>query len=207
MVGRAARNIQGTAIFYANRITQSMTKCLEATQRRREKQLAYNRENACSMQSTKGSSMLSIFDLLKEQIAEEQPLEVVGRKKMQKNAIATTNDLVQPDVIVHVPEAIEGGSLETINTDHVPSTPGVYFWLDERGNILYIGKAKRLRSRVKSYFHRGAKHSTRIKVMMKKARSINFIVTKSDRDALLLEANLIKHHKPLYNVLLKVSLL
>jgi excinuclease ABC subunit C len=207
MVGRAARNIHGTSIFYTkSRITQSMQKCMDATNSRREKQLAYNREFDCAMKSTEGSSVQSIFELLKEPISEEQPLEVVGRRPVSsgKYNAAGEAELILPDITVHVPERTADMEEKRfmVNTDHVPSTPGVYCWLGDNGAILYIGKAKNLRRRVKSYLT-GAKHSSRIKVMMNKARSIDFILTRSDRDALLLESNLIKHHQPPYNVLLK----
>ncbi|KAL3776716.1 hypothetical protein HJC23_001503 [Cyclotella cryptica] len=199
-IGRAARNKEGTAIFYADRITKSMQNCIDDTKKRREKQLLYNQENDCSMTSTTGSSTLSLFDLLKDQIAEEQPLEVVGRKNTKVCVAAEPVETIsmRPDVSVMVNE-----SPLNVNTDHVPSTPGVYFWKDANDRILYIGKAKRLRSRVKSYLSPSAKHTARIKIMLDKARSIDFILTKSERDALLLESNLIKHHQPSYNVLLK----
>jgi len=120
-VGRAARNVQGQAIFYANRITDSMQKVLQGTKERRQKQLLYNRLNDCSMKSTKGSSMLSIFDLLKEQIAAEQPLELVGSKK---RALSGTKELdsfkLRSDVTVKLPE---GKAHDFISTDHVPSSP------------------------------------------------------------------------------------
>lgn len=200
-IGRAARNTQGKAIFYADRVTKSMKSCIDDTQRRREKQLAYNQQHNCMMKSTAGSSTLSLFDLLKDQIADEQPLEVVGRKKSTIRHTDQVPDIghIRPDVSVAVNES----NLD-VNTEHVPSTPGVYFWKDEHDNILYIGKAKRLRSRVKSYLAPSAKHTARIRVMINKAKKIDLIVTKSERDALLLESNLIKHHQPAYNVLLKV---
>lgn len=199
-VGRAARNIQGTAIFYANRTTKSMQACLDATNSRRQKQLAYNRDNGVEMTSTKGSSMLSIFDLLKDQIAEEQPLEVVGRRGPSKrNAAISETETVQADVTVDV--AGTGGS--DVKIDHLPSKPGCYMWMDEDGAILYIGKAKRLRSRIRSYVSPGAKHTKRIQVMLKKAAKVDIVITGTDREALLLESNLIKHHQPPYNVLLK----
>mmetsp|Transcript_1112 Transcript_1112/g.1711 ORF Transcript_1112/g.1711 Transcript_1112/m.1711 type:complete len:1351 (-) Transcript_1112:283-4335(-) len=204
-VGRAARNAQGKAIFYANRITASMNKCLVGTKERREKQLLYNLENGCSMKSAKGSSVLSIFDLLKDQIAAEQPLQVVGREHrtldVKKDGDVLDDEFrVRSDVMVQVPE---GEARDLINTDHVPSSPGVYFWKDENGEILYIGKAKRLRTRVKSYLRPKSRHSARIEVMLDKARRIDFVLTGSERDALLLESNLIKHHQPPYNILLK----
>lgn len=200
-VGRAARNIQGTAIFYANRITKSMQACLDATNSRRQKQLAYNRHNGVEMMSTKGSSMLSIFDLLKDQIAEEQPLEVVGRVKgpNRRNPAISGSETVHADVTVNV----AGTSASDVKIDHLPSKPGCYMWMDEDGAILYIGKAKRLRSRIRSYVSPGAKHTKRIQVMLKKAAKVDIIITGTDREALLLESNLIKHHQPPYNVLLK----
>ena len=195
-IGRAARNIDGMAILYANRITDSMQKCMDATSYRRTAQLAYNAKNGKEMRSTKGSSVLSIFDLLKDQIQSEQPIEVVGsRRRSQK---PTSEELIPVSISLPTSE-----KAEEIVTDHIPSKPGVYFWKDVDGNILYIGKAKKLRSRVKSYLSPNAKHTSRIKAMLKKARSVEFVLTPSDRDALLLESNLIKHHQPLYNVLLK----
>jgi len=146
--------------------------------------------------------MLSIFDLLKDEIADEQTLEVVGRKKGPVHTTTTNGgefDVVHPDITLR----FEENTAAEVTTDHVPSTPGVYFWKDNDGRILYIGKAKKLRSRIRSYLAPSAKHSARIKVMMKKAHSIDFILTGSERDALMLESNMIKYHQPPYNVLLK----
>jgi excinuclease UvrABC helicase subunit UvrB/excinuclease UvrABC nuclease subunit len=195
-IGRAARNIDGMAILYANRITDSMQKCMDATSYRRTAQLAYNAENGKEMRSTKGSSVQSIFDLLKDQIQSEQPIEVVGSRRTSQKA--TSEEMIPVSIPLSTAE-----NAEEIVTDHIPSKPGVYFWKDVDGNILYIGKAKKLRSRVKSYLSPNAKHTSRIKVMLKKAKSVEFVLTPSDRDALILESNLIKHHQPLYNVLLK----
>jgi excinuclease UvrABC helicase subunit UvrB len=75
-IGRAARNINGMAILYANRITDSMQKCMNATSYRRTAQSAYNAENREEIRSTKGSSVLSIFDLLKDQIQSSRRIEV-----------------------------------------------------------------------------------------------------------------------------------
>jgi excinuclease ABC subunit B len=197
-IGRAARNIHGSAILYANRITGSMQRCIDATTHRRQLQMEYNAKHGKEMKSTEGSSVLSIFDLLKDQIESERPIEIV---KASNN-----RNLVNPDLhLMSSPELLERVSLgkDEIVTDHVPSKPGVYFWKDRSGTILYIGKGKRLRSRVKSYLSPKAKHTTRIQAMLKKAHSVEFILTPSDRDALLCEANLIKHHQPCYNVLLK----
>lgn len=196
-VGRAARNINGTAVFYANRVTDSMRRCIDDTNYRRERQRAYNSEFGRESRSTKGSSMMSIFDLLKDEIEEERKLEVVPKSDTGMNPM---------DLLVTTSTAVplQGSNQNsTIATEHLPSKPGVYFWKGEAGKVLYIGKAKKLRSRVKSYLTPGAKHSPRIKVMLEKARCVDFVLTPSDRDALLLESNLIKHHQPPYNVLLK----
>ena len=71
------------------------------------------------------------------------------------------------------------------------------------GDILYIGKSKKLRSRVRSYFRDSQKLSERIAMMVRQVVEIEFIVTDTEAEALALEANLIKQHQPYYNVLLK----
>ncbi len=86
--------------------------------------------------------------------------------------------------------------------ENLPENPGVYQFLDERGKILYVGKAKNLRNRVRSYFHLN-NPSARISLMVKKINDIQLIVTDSEVEALVLENNLIKELKPRYNVLLK----
>ena len=84
----------------------------------------------------------------------------------------------------------------------LPDNPGVYQFYDGDGKILYVGKAKNLKKRVSSYFH---KHHDlgKTRVMVKKIRSIRHIVVPTESDALLLENNLIKKYQPRYNVLLK----
>ena len=84
----------------------------------------------------------------------------------------------------------------------LPASPGVYQYFDKEGTIIYIGKAKNLKKRVSSYFNK--KHdSGKLKVLVKKIHTIKHIVVNTESDALLLENNLIKKHKPRYNILLK----
>lgn len=84
----------------------------------------------------------------------------------------------------------------------LPNEPGVYQYFDKNGKILYVGKAKRLKKRVSSYFNK--KHdSHRINLLVKKIHEIKHIVVETETDALLLENNLIKKWQPRYNVLLK----
>nr|WP_310424348.1 excinuclease ABC subunit UvrC [Chamaesiphon sp. VAR_48_metabat_135_sub] len=85
----------------------------------------------------------------------------------------------------------------------IPPEPGVYFMRDASDRILYIGKSKKLRSRVRSYFREGSHHTPRIAMMVRQVVEIEFIVTDSEAEALALEANLIKQHQPHFNVLLK----
>jgi len=87
--------------------------------------------------------------------------------------------------------------------DTLPIDPGVYQMRDGQGAILYIGKAKNLRNRVRSYFRGSALHSPRIAIMVGKVQSIDLVVTGSEMEALLLEDNMIKEEQPPYNVLLK----
>jgi len=90
---------------------------------------------------------------------------------------------------------------DTLN--RLPAKPGVYLMKDKIGELLYVGKAKSLRDRIRSYFRRCAAHSPRIEAMIKKVRSIDIVITASEIEALILEDNLIKKEKPAFNVLLK----
>lgn len=84
----------------------------------------------------------------------------------------------------------------------LPDSPGVYMYFDGEGKIIYVGKAKRLKRRVSSYFNRV--HSVaRTNILVKNIRDLKYIVVDSEEDALHLENSLIKEHKPRYNVLLK----
>ena len=95
------------------------------------------------------------------------------------------------------PEALR----EKLN--HLPTDPGVYKHLGEDGSVLYVGKAKNLRSRVRSYFQNSRNHSRRIDVMVRKVADLEVIVTDTEVEALILENNLIKEHQPRYNVNLR----
>jgi excinuclease ABC subunit C len=85
----------------------------------------------------------------------------------------------------------------------IPTSPGVYLFKDDSDRILYIGKSKKLRSRVRSYFRPSQDHSLRIATMVKKIVTIEFIITDTEAESLALEANLIKQYQPYFNVLLK----
>src|SRR2546425_3212785 len=85
----------------------------------------------------------------------------------------------------------------------LPDRPGVYVYRDEAGKILYVGKAVNLKNRVRSYFQEGGGHSPRITIMVPRVQDIETIVTDSEVEALILECNLIKKHRPHYNVRLR----
>ena len=87
--------------------------------------------------------------------------------------------------------------------NHLPTSPGVYQHKDAEGTVLYVGKAKNLRSRVRSYFQEGRPREGRIRALVKKIEDVELIVTDTEAEALILENNLIKRLKPRYNVLLK----
>jgi excinuclease ABC subunit C len=84
----------------------------------------------------------------------------------------------------------------------LPDRPGVYRYYDKSGKIIYVGKAKNLKKRVSSYFNK-EHDSGKLRVLVKKIADIQFIVTETELDALLLENNLIKKFQPRYNVMLK----
>lgn len=85
----------------------------------------------------------------------------------------------------------------------LPTSPGVYLMKDAKGNILYIGKAANLRHRVRSYFGDRQKLSPKLGRLVARVGDIDFFVTASEQEALILELNLIKRHRPHYNSLLK----
>ena len=83
----------------------------------------------------------------------------------------------------------------------LPQLPGVYIMLDEQSQVIYVGKAKKLKNRVSSYFH--GEHIPKVAAMVEKVHDFNVIVAGSEFEALVLENSLIKRHKPRYNILLK----
>lgn len=94
-----------------------------------------------------------------------------------------------------------GGDMEQ-KLSTLPHRPGVYMMRDEAGRIIYVGKAKKLANRVRSYF-RGTSSNPKVAAMVSRIESFDYIVTDSEIEALLLESNLIKEHHPRYNVNLK----
>lgn len=87
--------------------------------------------------------------------------------------------------------------------DTLPTRPGVYLMLNEAGEIIYVGKAINLRNRVRSYFQKSASHPPKVQVMVEHITDLEYIITDSEMEALILENNLIKKHSPRYNVRLK----
>ena len=85
----------------------------------------------------------------------------------------------------------------------LPTSSGVYLMLDEFGQVLYVGKAKNLRNRVKQYFQNSSTKTEKTILLVQKIRDFRYIVTQSEVEALVLENNLIKQYKPYYNILLK----
>ena len=84
-----------------------------------------------------------------------------------------------------------------------PDTPGVYLMKNGRGRIVYVGKAKRLRRRLASYFQKKTGHTPKTRALVGQVRSIDILHTATEKEALLLEISLIKKHSPRYNIMLK----
>jgi len=116
---------------------------------------------------------------------EEKDSVARGQKETVKRSVAGTSTCDMTDRIAKI-----------------PAEPGVYFFKDKKGRIVYIGKARRLDSRVKNHFNAQSddpRHSS----MMNQVREIDYVATRSEIEALILEANLIKQHRPKYNILLR----
>ncbi len=86
---------------------------------------------------------------------------------------------------------------------HLPTSPGVYIFKDAEDRVIYVGKAKNIRSRVANYFTKSGDGRPKIGELRERVRRIDFIVTRSETEALVLEANLIKRHRPRFNASLK----
>jgi excinuclease ABC subunit C len=86
---------------------------------------------------------------------------------------------------------------------YLPAQPGVYLMRDTAGTVIYVGKARSLRKRLASYFSPAGKPDIKTRVLVKKIAEIETIITASEKEALILESNLIKRHRPRYNVTLK----
>ncbi len=85
----------------------------------------------------------------------------------------------------------------------LPASPGVYIMHDEKDEIIYVGKAISLKNRVRQYFQASRKRTQKIEKMVSLVNRFEYIVTDSELEALILECNLIKEHKPKYNTMLK----
>jgi excinuclease ABC subunit C len=86
---------------------------------------------------------------------------------------------------------------------HLPDQPGVYLFKDRSGDVLYIGKAARLAERVRSYFLKGADHTPKTALLVSHIADLETMVTRSELEALILESNLVKRHRPRFNVVLR----
>ena len=84
----------------------------------------------------------------------------------------------------------------------IPTAPGVYLYKDTRGRVIYVGKARVLRRRVLSYF-RSEGLPAKTRAMLSHAASLDYLTTTTEKEALLLEASLIKKHRPHYNIVLR----
>ena len=87
--------------------------------------------------------------------------------------------------------------------EHLPEQPGVYLMKDAKGDILYVGKASVLAHRVRSYFQKGADQTPKTRLLVSQVADLETLVTRSELEALILESNLIKRHRPRFNILLR----
>ena len=85
----------------------------------------------------------------------------------------------------------------------LPKSPGCYLFKNVDGEVIYVGKAKVLKNRVRSYFLKGTTKDSKTKLLVKKIKDLDWLATDNEVEAFILEANLIKEHKPRYNITLK----
>ena len=87
--------------------------------------------------------------------------------------------------------------------DRLPDRPGVYLYKDAKSQIIYVGKAASLRGRIRSYFQESRVHDAKTDALVEQIRDLEFIVTGNELEALILESNLVKKHRPRYNIILR----
>ena len=102
--------------------------------------------------------------------------------------------------LIHV---VRAGKMMPAKISSVPSKSGIYTFRDVRDKVLYVGKAKNLRNRLRSYFQQSSQLDMRKTAMMKEVRDFSYVVTANELEAFVLEANLIKEYKPRFNVILR----
>ncbi len=85
----------------------------------------------------------------------------------------------------------------------LPKNPGIYIMKNDKGEIIYVGKAKNLSNRVRSYFRSSTNHSEKVKAMVKNIAEFEYIIVDNEVEALILESNLIKRYVPKYNIVLR----
>ncbi|GMH59093.1 hypothetical protein TL16_g02758 [Triparma laevis f. inornata] len=192
MVGRAARNINGNAIFYVDKITRSMQRCLDETERRRSRQIEYNEVNGLEPISTTGSEIKSIFDIFREEANTNSLSQQAEWSRMPKKEVTYAAN--KPSLDPTITELVH----------NLPAKPGIYkFYANKEDRFpLYIGKAKDLKKRCKNYLT-GKDSRPRINKMMEGVKWVEAVITPSERDALHLEAKMINLLQPAYNVCLK----
>ena len=97
---------------------------------------------------------------------------------------------------------VGAGELED-KLDRLPARPGVYLYKDAKGQIIYVGKAASLKSRVRSYFQESRAPDPKTDALVGQIRDFEYIVTSNELEALILESNLVKKHRPRYNIILR----
>src|SRR5690606_3626458 len=128
----------------------------------------------------------------------------IEEKKAEDPSAVSAVDSIQWDSSDGQPDTkgLSGPDIINAFVKHLPNSPGVYRMINEAGDVLYVGKARSLKKRVSSYA-RGVGHSNRITRMIHDTVTMEFVVTHTETEALLLEANLIKRLRPRFNVLLR----
>jgi excinuclease ABC subunit C len=85
----------------------------------------------------------------------------------------------------------------------LPDRPGVYLYKDAKGQVIYVGKAASLKSRVRSYFQESRAHDAKTDALVRQIKDLDYVVTDNELEALMLEANLVRKHRPRYNIILR----
>ena len=239
--GRAARNVRGEVIMYADKVTDSMRTALGETERRRVTQAAYNagarhhpgvdptgrsatscgrsrsatttpsrrRRRTRSFESAGGPGRDGQAARGRDEGRREAPRLRAGRRAPRppprppqaRPRPSAADASGTPAARGH--PAYHGLPMDLAEKlERLPDRPGVYLYKDAKGQVVYVGKAASIRARVRSYFQASRTRDAKTDALVDHIADLDYIVTANELEALILESNLVKRHRPRYNIIL-----